>query len=127
MTLPDHPARGDARSRSRRPTEADPPGTGIAARSAGASTGAGAGLSRRGVLVGGAALLGTAFAATTLSGCATGATTASGATVEQLKFWHLLSGGDGIKMSALVDQANEQNPEFHATQTVLAWGTPFYT
>ena len=127
MTLPDHPARGDARSRSRRTTEADPPGTGLTARSTGARSGAGAGLSRRGVLVGGAALLGTAFAATALSGCATGATTASGGTVEQLKFWHLLSGGDGVKMSALVDQANEQNPEFHATQTVLAWGTPYYT
>ena len=63
----------------------------------------------------------------TLAGCAPGATTASGATVEQLKFWHLLSGGDGVKMSALVDQANEQNPEFDATQTVLAWGTPYYT
>jgi multiple sugar transport system substrate-binding protein len=116
MTLPDHPAPSR--------TEAGPPKS-VAGSPAGGPRAAG--LSRRNVLVGGAALLGTAFAATGLAGCATGATTASGATVEQLTFWHLLSGGDGVKMSALVDQANEQNPEFHATQTVLAWGTPYYT
>jgi len=85
-----------------------------------------AGLSRRSLLLGGAGLA-SVLAVGSLAGCAPGATTASGATVEQLKFWHLLSGGDGIKMSALVDQANEQNPGFHATQTVLAWGTPYYT
>ena len=85
-----------------------------------------AGLSRRSLLLGGAGIM-SVLAVGSLAGCAPGATTASGAAVEQLKFWHLLSGGDGIKMSALVDQANEQNPEFHATQTVLAWGTPYYT
>lgn len=85
------------------------------------------GLSRRSMLLGSAALVGGAFVATGLSGCAPGAVTGSGTDVAQLKFWHLLSGGDGIKMSALIDQANEQNPEFHATQTVLAWGTPYYT
>jgi multiple sugar transport system substrate-binding protein len=116
MTLPDHPAPSR--------TEAGPPES-VAGSPAGGPRAAG--LSRRNVLVGGAALLGTAFAATGLAGCATGATTASGATVEQLTFWHLLSGGDGVKMSALVDQANEKDPEFHATQTVLAWGTPYYT
>ena len=84
------------------------------------------GPSRRTILLGAAGLL-SVVAVGTLAGCAPGATTASGATVEQLKFWHLLSGGDGVKMSALVDQANEQNPEFIATQTVLAWGTPYYT
>ncbi|WP_423922879.1 extracellular solute-binding protein [Frigoribacterium sp. 2-23] len=85
------------------------------------------GVSRRGLLLGSAATLGGAFVTLGLAGCAPGATTASGASVEQLKFWHLLSGGDGVKMSTLVDQANAQNPELHATQTVLAWGTPYYT
>jgi multiple sugar transport system substrate-binding protein len=84
------------------------------------------GLSRRNLLVGGAAILGGAFAVGGLAGCSTGAATGSGG-VASLSFWHLLSGGDGIKMSALIDQANAQNPEFRATQTVLAWGTPYYT
>jgi multiple sugar transport system substrate-binding protein len=84
------------------------------------------GLSRRSLLLGGAGVM-SVLAVGSLAGCAPGATTASGAAVEQLTFWHLLSGGDGIKMSDLVDQANEQHPEFHATQTVLAWGTPYYT
>ena len=84
------------------------------------------GLSRRNLLVGGAAILGGAFAVGGLAGCSTGAVSGSGA-VADLSFWHLLSGGDGIKMSALIDQANAQNPEFRATQTVLAWGTPYYT
>ncbi|MDY0944823.1 extracellular solute-binding protein [Frigoribacterium sp. CFBP9039] len=83
-------------------------------------------LSRRNLLVGGAALLGGAFAVGGLAGCSTGVTAGSGG-VASLSFWHLLSGGDGIKMSALVDEANAQNPEFKATQTVLAWGTPYYT
>lgn len=85
------------------------------------------GLSRRNLLVGGAALLGGAFAVGGLAGCSTvgGATGAGG--VAPLDFWHLLSGGDGVKMSTLVDQANAENPGFHATQTVLAWGTPYYT
>ncbi|MBG6239241.1 multiple sugar transport system substrate-binding protein [Mycetocola sp. CAN_C7] len=80
-------------------------------------------LSRRTILLGGAAVLGSAFLAPTLSGCA--AVGAGG--TRPLKFWHLLSGGDGVVMAGLVDAANEANPEFRATQTVLAWGTPYYT
>jgi multiple sugar transport system substrate-binding protein len=80
-------------------------------------------LSRRTILLGGAAMLGGALLVPTLSGCAQAG--ASGA--RPLKFWHLLSGGDGIVMAGLVDAANADNPEFHATQTVLAWGTPYYT
>jgi multiple sugar transport system substrate-binding protein len=83
-----------------------------------------AGLSRRSVLTGGALLLGGALLPTTLAGCSS----IAAGSVEQLKFWHLLSGGDGIKMNALVEQANEEHAdEFHATQTVLTWGTPYYT
>ncbi|MFD3449063.1 extracellular solute-binding protein [Microbacteriaceae bacterium 4G12] len=82
------------------------------------------GLSRRSILRGGAVLLGGALLPSTLAGCS--AIAAGG--VEQLKFWHLLSGGDGIKMNALVQQANEAfSDEFKATQTVLSWGTPYYT
>ncbi|MCU1420276.1 MAG: carbohydrate-binding protein, partial [Mycetocola sp.] len=80
-------------------------------------------LSRRTILLGGAAVFGGAVLGPTLSGCAPAG--AGGA--RPLKFWHLLSGGDGIVMAGLVDAANADNPEFHATQTVLAWGTPYYT
>lgn len=81
------------------------------------------GLSRRAVLGGGAALLGGAFLSTSLAGCSA----VAAGDVRQLKYWHLLSGGDGIKMNALVQQANEAQEEFNATQTVLSWGTPYYT
>ncbi|WP_150308869.1 extracellular solute-binding protein [Planctomonas psychrotolerans] len=80
-------------------------------------------MSRRAVLGGGAALLGGAFLSTSLAGCSA----VAAGDVRQLKFWHLLSGGDGIKMNALVQQANEENEQFNATQTVLTWGTPYYT
>ena len=42
-------------------------------------------------------------------------------------FWHLLSGGDGINMADLVDEVNAAHHGYEATQTVLAWGTPYYT
>ncbi|GHD50557.1 extracellular solute-binding protein [Mycetocola manganoxydans] len=80
-------------------------------------------LSRRTVLLGGAAVFGGAVLGPSLAGCSP--LGAEGA--RPLKFWHLLSGGDGIVMAGLVDAANEANPEFHAAQTVLAWGTPYYT
>ncbi len=80
-------------------------------------------LSRRSVLLGGAAAVGGAALLPSLTGCATAGSAGS----YPLKFWHLLSGGDGIVMAGLVDAANESNPEFYAAQTVLAWGTPYYT
>ena len=81
-------------------------------------------LTRRNVLVGGAAIVGGTWLATGLTGCAS-VGGAPGA--QHLSFWHLLTGGDGIKMAALVDQANEQDPSAVVTQTVLTWGTPYYT
>ena len=80
-------------------------------------------LTRRNLLVGGAAVLGGAWLATGLSGCAV----TTGAQAVQLSFWHLLSGGDGVRMSELVDRSNAENPDFVATQTVLTWGPPYYT
>lgn len=81
-------------------------------------------LTRRTVLVGGAALIGGAALAAGFSGCAA---TGGQPGAEQLAYWHLLTGGDGIKMAGLVDEANADNPGFHVTQTVLTWGTPYYT
>ncbi len=80
-------------------------------------------VSRRTVLLGGAGAIGAAWLATGLTGCSA---VAPGGVVP-LSFWHLLTGGDGIRMSGLVDTANAENPDFRATQTVLTWGAPYYT
>ena len=86
------------------------------------STGTGAGLTRRQMLSGSLALLGGALAAPTLTGCSSSAD-ASGT---PLKFWHPLSGGDGITMATMVEKVNA-DAGFDTRQTVLTWGTPYYT
>jgi multiple sugar transport system substrate-binding protein len=80
-------------------------------------------VSRRQLLAGTAAL-GSVFAAAGLTGCGG---TASAAAVRDIAFWHLLSGGDGIKMQAMISAANGANPGFKVHPTVLAWGPPYYT
>lgn len=80
----------------------------------------GAMLGRRTLLLGAAAGL----AALGLASCASPGA-ANGAI--PLKFWHLLSGGDGRTMADLVARANAANPTFDVTQTVLTWGPPYYT
>ena len=92
-------------------------------RRSGISFGKPGSLSRRTLLLGSAGAIGAAWLATGLTGCSA---VAKGEVVP-LSFWHLMSGGDGIRMSALVDQANSDNPDFVATQTVLTWGAPYYT
>ena len=76
-------------------------------------------LSRRQLLLGGASLAGIAA----LAGCAR----AGGAAPETLQFWHLLSGGDGIRMSGLLDRVNSSQSAFSVHPTVLSWGAPYYT
>ncbi|MGO4432559.1 carbohydrate-binding protein, partial [Paenarthrobacter sp. RAF9] len=80
-------------------------------------------LSRRQLLAG-SALVGGGLMAATLTGCG-GA--AQAAPVQDIDFWHLLSGGDGIKMQAMINAANQANPGFTVHPTVLAWGPPYYT
>ncbi|WP_020386105.1 extracellular solute-binding protein [Kribbella catacumbae] len=79
--------------------------------------------SRRRLLAGAAALAGGG----TLLGCAPSASRSA----DELSYWHLMSGGDGIVMAGLVDAVNASNAGsgagFKATQTVLAWGPPYYT
>jgi hypothetical protein len=41
--------------------------------------------------------------------------------------WTLLSGGDGARMRALVDDFNASQREVRVTSTTLKWGEPFYT
>ncbi|MCM0614623.1 extracellular solute-binding protein [Paenarthrobacter sp. TYUT067] len=80
-------------------------------------------LSRRQLMTG-SALLGGGLLAAGLTGCG-GA--AQAAAVQDIGFWHLLSGGDGIKMQAMINAANQANPGFKVHPTVLAWGPPYYT
>ena len=79
-------------------------------------------LNRRQLLMGTGALFGGAMTAVSLAGCG-----ASASTAPSLRFWHLLSGGDGIKLQGMIDRANSLNPGFTVTPTVLAWGAPYYT
>lgn len=60
-----------------------------------------------------------------LAGCAPGGGPA--ATGRTLQFWHLLSGGDGVTMSGLLDAVNAAQSDYTVHPTVLAWGTPYYT
>jgi multiple sugar transport system substrate-binding protein len=76
-------------------------------------------ISRRRLLSGAAALAGGGM----LLGCAPGASRSA----DDLSYWHLLTGGDGTVMAGLVDAVNAANLGFRATQTVLAWGPPYYT
>lgn len=87
-----------------------------------APPGSTAGLTRRQMLSGSLVLLGGALAAPTLAGCSSSA----GASGTPLKFWHPLSGGDGITMATMVEKVNTE-AGFDTRQTVLTWGTPYYT
>lgn len=44
-----------------------------------------------------------------------------------LEYWSLLSGGDGTRMSVLVDGFNNSQSDYHINTTILPWGEPFYT
>lgn len=66
-----------------------------------------------------------AAGAALLAGCAPGP--ASGSDAQTLQFWHLLSGGDGVTMSSLLDGVNRAQDAYRIRPTVLAWGTPYYT
>ncbi len=74
--------------------------------------------------MGGAAALGGAFLVGGLSGCAPQVASAGG--IVDLKYWHLLSGGDGNRMTEMVQEANDSGDGFDVTATVLAWGQPYY-
>ncbi len=45
----------------------------------------------------------------------------------QITWWDFLSGGDGVRMKALIDQFNQTHPDIKINATTLEWGTPFYT
>jgi len=47
---------------------------------------------------------------------------------ENVVWWDFLSGGDGVRMKALIEQFNTEHAgEITIQPTTLEWGTPFYT
>jgi multiple sugar transport system substrate-binding protein len=45
----------------------------------------------------------------------------------ELIFWDFLGGGDGVRMTQIVDEYNAGQKEIHVTKSTLTWGEPFYT
>jgi multiple sugar transport system substrate-binding protein len=47
---------------------------------------------------------------------------------EVVEWWDFLSGGDGVRMKALIDRFNQEHAgEIEIQATTLEWGVPFYT
>ncbi|SFA72648.1 carbohydrate ABC transporter substrate-binding protein, CUT1 family (TC 3.A.1.1.-) [Rhizobium sp. NFR07] len=46
---------------------------------------------------------------------------------ENITWWDFLSGGDGVRMKALINRFNEEHPDIKITGTTLEWGIPYYT
>jgi multiple sugar transport system substrate-binding protein len=83
-------------------------------------------LSRRALLTGiaglgvGATLTG--CSAPVLSGLGTGGDTAG-----SLAYWNLFGGGDGVRMTQMLDTFRAANPDLDLKAVTLAWGNPYYT
>jgi multiple sugar transport system substrate-binding protein len=46
---------------------------------------------------------------------------------QNIVWWDFLSGGDGVRMKALIDGFNKEHPDIQISGTTLEWGVPFYT
>jgi multiple sugar transport system substrate-binding protein len=68
-------------------------------------------------------LLKAAVAATALVATTAGFARAA----EEVVWWDFLSGGDGVRMKALISDFNNENPDVQIDPTTLDWGVPFYT
>jgi multiple sugar transport system substrate-binding protein len=83
-------------------------------------------LSRRAVLKGiaglgvGASLAG--CSAPVISGLGTGGDAAG-----SLAYWNLFGGGDGVRMTQMLDTFRAANPDIDLKAVTLAWGNPYYT
>ena len=82
-------------------------------------------LSRRSVMTGGLAAMGTLLGAGSLSSCANPAVAAADGTV--IRFWNLLSGGDGVLLQELLVDVRKLMPDATIENITLAWGAPYYT
>ncbi len=55
------------------------------------------------------------------------ALTAGAQAKETVVWWDFLGGGDGVRMKALLEKFNKENPDIEIQATTLEWGVPFYT
>lgn len=46
---------------------------------------------------------------------------------QEVIWWDFLSGGDGVRMKALIEAFNSEHPDIKITGTTLEWGVPYYT
>lgn len=49
------------------------------------------------------------------------------AQAQKVVWWDFLSGGDGVRMKALISDFNKEHPDIQIEATTLEWGVPFYT
>src|SRR4051794_26402034 len=79
------------------------------------------GLTRRSLIVGGGAL----GLAAALGVAATG--TPFGGGPRTLAFWHLFGGGDGVRMTTMLDELASEHHDMTVHPLILPWGNPYYT
>ncbi len=49
------------------------------------------------------------------------------AQTQNVVWWDFLSGGDGVRMKALISDFNKEHSDIQIDATTLEWGVPFYT
>ncbi len=64
---------------------------------------------------------------TLLVGTVLGFTALPALAKQDIVWWDFLSGGDGVRMKALIDAFNKEHPDIQVKGTTLEWGVPFYT
>jgi multiple sugar transport system substrate-binding protein len=79
------------------------------------------GLTRRQVLIGGAAV----GAAAALGVATTGSPFKGG--TETVTFWHLFGGGDGERLTEILAAIDAEHADSDVRQLILQWGNPYYT
>src|SRR3954465_6616534 len=79
------------------------------------------GLTRRSLIVGGGAL----GLAAALGVAATGTPFGGGA--KTLAFWHLFGGGDGARLTVVLDALAKEHSDIKVRALILPWGNPYYT
>ena len=56
-----------------------------------------------------------------------GLATQATAQVVNIVWWDFLSGGDGVRMKAMIEEFNAEHPNINISGTTLEWGVPYYT
>src|SRR5579871_2564712 len=49
------------------------------------------------------------------------------ASTQNLQYWNLFSGGDGVRMIQMEKDFAKAHPEINVKSSTLTWGTPYYT